>query len=66
MFAVGHHAAFVEYDDAVGELEGTEPVSDEQGGFPFDELPHGFLDFFLVFRVQGGGGLVEDEDGSVL
>ena len=59
-------AAVVDHDDAVGVAHGREAVGDDEGGASVHQVGEGLLDEVLALRVEGGGGLVEDEDGGVV
>ena len=54
-----------EDDDLVGVADGAEPMGDGDDGLAFHELFEGVDDEFLGFAVEGGGGLVEQQDGAV-
>ena len=58
-------AAVVEDDDEVGAAEGGEAVSNDEGGAAVHGAFHGGHDFLLGVGVDGGGGVVEDEDGGL-
>ena len=60
-------------DDAVGDgddpacgPDGGEPVGDDEGGAALGQGVEGLLDLGLGDGVQGGGGLVQDQDGGIL
>ena len=52
--------------DEVGVEDGGEAVGDDDGGAVAEDVAEGVLDERLGLRVEGGGGLVEDEDLWVL
>ena len=58
-------AAVVDDDDEAGGADGGQPVGDDQGGAAPGQLVKGGLDALLGDGVQGGGGLVQDEDGRI-
>ncbi len=51
--------------DLVGVDDGGQAVGDHQGGVVGGDAPQGGLDGLLGARVQGRGGLVEDQDGGI-
>ena len=55
------HPAVFDYQDAVGHADGAEAVGDEHGGFALRQLLEALEDLVLGAGVEGGGGLVEDE-----
>ena len=57
--------AFFEDHNAVGLLDGTEAVSNHQGGSAFHQGLQGFLDFLLRNRVQGGGRFIQQQKAGV-
>ena len=61
---VGEPAA-VEDGDAVGELEGGAAVGDEQGGAARHDLAQRLVDLVLDAGVDGGGGVVQEEQPGV-
>src|SRR5438105_9282799 len=58
--------AALEHRDAVGALDGGEPVCNHDGGAPAHQRVEGRLHLALGFRVERRGGLVEDEHRRVL
>ena len=60
------HGALVEHEDLVAVYHGGEPVGDDDAGPAPGGLVEGAHDGGLGDGVEGGGGLVEDEDGRVL
>ena len=59
------NAAVVEDGDAVGTDDGGEAVGDDHGGASTEEVVEGGLKEALALGVEGGGGLVEDEEVRV-
>ena len=59
------NAAVLDHQDAVGGPDGGEPVGDDQGGAAPAQLVEGMLDPGFRDAVQGGGGLVQNEDGRI-
>src|SRR5215217_8246996 len=59
-------ACFVDDNDAVGVLDGGQAVGDDQRGAALGQFHEGLLDGPLRFRVERGGGFVQDEDGWIL
>jgi len=60
-----HELAVFDDQDAVGHADGAEAVADEDGGFALGEFLEALEDFVLGAGVEGGGGLVEDEELGV-
>src|SRR6266481_9777185 len=58
--------ARVQHDDAVGPLDGGEPMGDHQSCAAFHERFERLLDVALRFAVQGRGRLVQDQHRRVL
>ena len=56
---------FVHHDDPVGRADGGQPVGDDQGGAAAGQLVKGGLNPGLGDGVQGGGGLVQNQDGRI-
>jgi len=56
--------AAVEHDDAIGALNGREPVRDHDRGAPLHQRIQSGLDVALRLGVERGGGFVEDQDGA--
>jgi hypothetical protein len=56
----------VEDEDAVGVAEGGEAVGDGDGGAPACGDTESFLDGLFGFGIDGGGGLIQDEDAGVV
>jgi hypothetical protein len=59
-------AARPQHHDLVDVVNGGDPVGDDQGGPTLHELFDGLHDGRLGSRVQRGGGLIEEQDRSVL
>jgi hypothetical protein len=51
--------------DAVGGADAREPVGDEQHGAAAEERADAVEELVLGARVEGGGGLVEDDEGRI-
>ncbi len=67
-FLVGsflNNPSFFHNTDPVGVSDGGEPVGDNHGGAVFHQVFDGLLDLDFRFGVEGGGGLIEDEDRGV-
>lgn len=60
-----HNFPLGQHDDLVGAAHGGEAVGDGDGGAARGggRAVEGRLDDVLGARVEGGGGLVEDEEG---
>ena len=58
-------AALVEHENAVGPLDGREPMGDDDGGPAFEQHLECLLDEALCLGVDARGGLVEHENGAV-
>src|SRR5437870_11742410 len=58
--------ARVQYDVAVGSLDGGEPVRDHERCAALHERLERLLDVALGFAVESGGGLVENQHRRVL
>src|SRR5215813_5447280 len=56
--ALVHETPLVEDDDAVGVLDGREPMGDDKGGPPLHEIDQSALDRGLRLRVEVRGRLV--------
>ena len=57
-------AGLVEDQDEIGPAQGGEAMGHHEGGAAFHGDFHGGHDFVFGFRVDGGGGVVKDEDGG--
>ena len=64
--ADGDDAAFFHDEDAIGIDDGGEAMGDDDGGAVVHELLGGVLDELFGLGIEGGGGLVEDEDAGIL
>ena len=53
-------------EDEIGALDGGEPVGDEDRGAAGDHAFEGGADAELGVRIDGAGGLVEDEDAGAV
>ncbi len=60
-----HDAAVVEHEEAVGGLDGGEPVRDDEGGASLHEPLQGLLHEGLRRGVKGRGGLVEQQQARI-
>ena len=58
-FALGHD------DDEVRGEDGGEAMGNGDDGFASGEFFQGGLDHAFAFRVEGGGGFVQEENGGV-
>ena len=65
MGAVFDDSPFIQHQHPVGVLDGRQAVRDHDGGAVYREALQGFLDQRLRFGVQGGGGLVQQQDGGI-
>ena len=68
-FLVGpflNNPSFFHNTDPVGVSDGGEPVGDDHGGAVFHQVFDGLLDLDFGLGIEGGGGLIKDEDGRVL
>lgn len=65
MGAVGKNAALVQDVNDVGLNNGAEAVGDDEAGAVSAKSGEGGLDEILRFHIDGGGGLIEEQDGSV-
>ncbi len=65
MRAAGDEAAIFHDVDFCRISNGGETVGDDDGGASLHEAVEGELDLLLRLAVEGGGGLVEQEDGCV-
>ena len=65
MRALFHRAAVFHDDDAVGGSDGREAVGDHEDGPCTGKAREGFLDFCFAFGVEGGGGLVQQQDRRI-
>src|SRR5713101_2726580 len=58
--------AFVEYEDAVGVLNGAQTMGDDQGGPAREQTAKGFANLELCFRIHAGGGFIEDQKAWIV
>src|SRR5262245_57485788 len=65
MAAALDDGAGLDHQDAVGVHDGGEAVGDYDGGAPFAEFGERLLDVTLGFRIERGGGLVEQDDRRI-
>ena len=63
--ALFHHLALVHDHDPIGLEHGGQTVGDNQGGTAYHGLFQGLLDETLILRIQGTGGLVQQQDGRI-
>src|SRR5262245_43289878 len=61
-----HDAPLLEHRDAVGVPQGGQAVGDDHRRAPPHQPPERVEEHGLRLHVEGAGGLVQDEDGSVL
>ncbi len=59
-------AALVEYEDAVGVLNGAEAVGDDDRGAAGEQAIERFANHHLGASVHAGGGFVEDEELGIV
>mmetsp|Transcript_25241 Transcript_25241/g.74098 ORF Transcript_25241/g.74098 Transcript_25241/m.74098 type:complete len:414 (+) Transcript_25241:22-1263(+) len=64
--ALPGHAPLREQHDGVGVHHGAQAVGDDDGGAVLHEALQGRLHQRLALRVQGGGGLVQEEERGVV
>mgnify|MGYP006955455789 CR=1 FL=1 len=64
--ALLQNPALGQEDDVVGVLDGTEAMGHDQHGADVLHLFQRVLDQDLRFRVDVGGGLVQDHDGRLV
>lgn len=62
MGAAGDEASVLHDVDGAGVADGRKTVGDDNGGASLHELIEGLLDLLFRLSVEGGGGLVEQED----
>ena len=65
VLAAFNYLTFVDDVDDVGILDGGEAMGNGDGGAGLHQAVEGFLHQVLAFGVEGGCGLIEDEDGRV-
>jgi len=56
----------VEYEDAVGVLNGAETMRDDQSSAATEQAVESFADLQLGFGVHAGGGFVEDQEARIV
>ena len=66
MAAALGHPAFFQNQNAVGPLNGRQPVGDDEGGPADHQFIQRVLHQALAFRIQGGGRFVQDQNAGVL
>ena len=66
MGAVFRHPAFREHRDMIAEAAGRQPVGDIEGGFVLNQGVELLIDLILRHGIQGGGGLIQNDDRRVL
>ena len=66
MRALRNHAAFIEHDNPVGEVQRRLAMSDEQGGSANHHLSERGVDVRLDPRVDRARRVIEDEDARVV
>ena len=64
MRAAFGHFAVLNHEDAVGAADGGKAVRDDEGRAPLERGNDGLLNLLLRFGIDGGGGLVQHEDGG--
>ena len=65
VLALLHDFAVPDHQDEVCFPDGAEAVGDEEGGAVPEKMVDGGLDQLLGLGVDGGGGLVQDENSGV-
>ena len=65
MGALLHHVAAVHNENFIGAAYGGQPVRDDKACSALHKLGHGLLDYVLGAGVDIGGGLVQNEHGTV-
>src|SRR5437879_4655275 len=66
MSALFAQAAFVEYEDLVGVLNGTETMRDDERSAARQQTAEGFANLQLCFCVHAGCSFVEDEKARIV
>ena len=66
MRAAFDNLALVKYQNLIGVLHGGKAVGDHQNRLLLGQLFKGKLDLVLILCVRKCGGLVENDDGSIL
>jgi hypothetical protein len=59
------HDAVLDHENAVSVNDGVQAVGDHQGSAPGAQAGDRILDVTLRFGIEGGGRLVEQDDGRV-
>ena len=57
---------FIEDDDLVGFADGGEPMGDDDRAAAGNQFVDGLLDQLFGFGIDGGGGLVQYQDGRII
>src|ERR1700722_4619674 len=57
---------FVEYEDAVGMLNGAEPVRDDQSGAPFEQSVECLADQNFSFCVHTRSRFIQDQEARIV
>jgi len=65
MVAPLHDSPLTQDEDEVGASNRRQSVCDHQHRAPTHEAPYGLLHQALRFGIEGAGGLVENEDGTI-
>ena len=66
MGAPGRDVSILQHQDLIGVHDGGKPVGYHDQRFFFCQPADGLLQLILVFRVNEGRGLVQNDDGRVL
>ena len=61
-----HDFPFIQDQDAIGALNGAEPMRHDEGGAVDHQALQRFLHQPFGLRIQSGGGLVEQENSGIL
>ena len=59
-------SAFVEYENAIGVLDGAEAVRDDQRGAAFEQAIERLANQHFRFCVHAGRGFVEDQEARIV
>ena len=68
-FIVGpffHDGSVFHNQNIIRSGDSGEPVGDDDDGFIFHQFINSVLYSHLAFRIQGSGGLIQNNDGRVL
>src|SRR5882762_10472253 len=57
---------FVEYEYAIGMLDGAEPVRNDHSGAAFEQAVQRLTDQNLSFRVHAGGRFIQDQESWIM